>query len=124
MSTSAAEAAQEPLTFLSDLLSARSLGQVDLATKSAQALPACCAQDKDRYLAGVKKRKLWFVLDRFGQVAVLDEKEQVVAMFIAFRDRFAAWLPDGTTVGSLTLSLAVATPNATSRIGHALTRHG
>lgn len=92
-----------------------------LTPGQALPLPACCMADRERYVAAVK-RDLWFVLDRFGQVAVLDESEQVLAMFIAFRDRHAAWMPDGTRFGSLTLGLGAATPGAAEKIGQALLR--
>jgi hypothetical protein len=81
--------------------------------------PGCGLQDRGRFLECVQ-RGLWFVLDRFGQVAILDQGEQVLAMFVAFRDRHAAWMPDGTRCGSLTLSLGHATPDAAEKIGRAL----
>jgi hypothetical protein len=84
-------------------------------------LPACCMADRERYIAAVR-RNLWFVLDRFGQVAVLDENEQVLVMFIAFRDRHAAWMADGTRFGSLTLSLGHETQGAAEKIGQTLLR--
>jgi hypothetical protein len=92
-----------------------------LTPGQALPLPVCCMADRERYVAAVK-RNLWFVLDRFGQVAVLDEKEQVLVMFIAFRDRHAAWMPDGTRFGSLTLSLGHATQGAAEKIGQTLLR--
>jgi hypothetical protein len=92
-----------------------------LAPGQALPLPACSMADRERYVAAVRQ-DLWFVLDRFGQVAVLDENEQVLVMFIAFRDRHAAWMPDGTRFGSLTLSLGHATQGAAEKIGQTLFR--
>ena len=41
---------------------------------------------------------------------------------IAYRDRFAAWLPDGTRFGSL--SLGPTTPGAAEKIGQTLSSFG
>ena len=64
-----------------------------------------------------RDQRLSFVLDRFGQLAILDGNEELLAMFVAFRDRWAAWMPDGTRLGNLSLSLGPATPGAAENIG-------
>ena len=76
--------------------------------------------DPRRFVAGVQGHGLIFLADRFGQVAVLDQEGQVVAMFMAFRDRGAAWLPDGTQDGSPQLLTGPPTPAAAEKIGAAL----
>jgi hypothetical protein len=101
----------------------RFFGHAPLSAANALELPKCCAQDSGRYLAGLK-RSNWYVLDRFGQIAVLDENENLIAMFAGFRDHFAAWLPDGTRFGRLTLNLGPATPDAAKKIGQTLLRAG
>jgi hypothetical protein len=83
-----------------------------------------CVEDRERFVSEVQQGRLSFVLDRFGQVAVLDQGRKLVAMFIAFRDRAAAWLPDGTRQGSPALSLGPATPDAARKIGEALLNAG
>jgi hypothetical protein len=63
---------------------------------------------------------LGFGLDRYGQVAVLDAQGRLVAMFMAFRERLAAWLPDGTRFGTTLLSNGPAGKDAREKIGQAL----
>jgi MoxR-vWA-beta-propeller ternary system domain bpX1 len=109
---------RRPLRELSGPLMSR-LTNRDLDDLSPEMLPSCAADDPERYIGG-SSRHLWVVLDRFGQVAVLDREERLVAMFIAFRDRHAAWMPDGTRLGNLTLSLGPPSPDAAQRIGQAL----
>src|SRR5260370_39887557 len=55
---------------------------------------------------------LTFALDHFGQLAVFGAGGMLVCMFLAFRDRLAAWLPDGSRCGSEALGLGPETPGA------------
>jgi len=82
--------------------------------------PACCSEDHDRYIDGSQDGRIWFVLDRYGQLTVLDKEERPIVMFVAFRDRFAVWMPDGTRFGSQMLSLGPASANAAQRIAQTL----
>ena len=78
-------------------------------------------QDPERYrMPQCRQEGLCFLPDRFGQIAVLNEEEQLIAMFVAFRDRAAAWLPDGTRWGSLTLSAGPASSDAPRKIAEVL----
>jgi len=94
--------------------------QADAAMPIREKWPACCHEDPERYIAAIKKGSLWFVLDRFGQVAILNRREHIVAMCMAFRDRFAVWAPGEVRWGSSTLQVGAVTENAAATIGQAL----
>jgi hypothetical protein len=77
--------------------------------------------DRQRFVAVTDHDHLRFMLDRFGQVAVFDRHNQsLVCVFMAFRDRLAAWLPDGSRCGSAALGLGPETPGARTRLGELL----
>ena len=50
-------------------------------------------------------------MDTFGQVAVLGPDRDLVGMFHFFRDKAAAWLPDGTRIGPLPVIGGPPTPD-------------
>jgi hypothetical protein len=108
--------AREPLAIVKQLSFGARLSVAPLESASPVQVPQICQTDPARYIAGLKQKEFWFVLDRYGQVAVLDDQEKLLAMFVAFRDRCAAWLPDGTHFGSL----GAETPSAAEKIGRAL----
>src|SRR5205807_1427060 len=60
------------------------------------------------------------VADRFGQVAIFDCTHELVCMFFAFRDRLAAWMPDGTRFGPAAITGGPPTPDALDKLGRAL----
>jgi hypothetical protein len=60
------------------------------------------------------------VVDRFGQVALFDASQELIALLFAFRRDLAIWLPDGTCLGSSTLLGRPATPGAERRIAQVL----
>ena len=60
------------------------------------------------------------LVDVFGQICVLDAKGDVAAMFFVFRNRVAAWLPDGTRHGDASIIGGPSTEGALEAIGHAL----
>ena len=64
------------------------------------------------------------MVNTFGQVALLDADERLLAMFVAFRGQVAAWMPDGTRLGPChgpsPLIDGPATPGAAERIGRVL----
>jgi hypothetical protein len=64
-----------------------------------QCMPKSVWYDMRRFSAGIIDI-LNVVVDSFGQVAVFERTGELVCMFFAFRDQFAAWLPDGTRWGS------------------------
>jgi hypothetical protein len=109
-----------------DLFNSASFQDVFRRSLIARALPGGVPQwlrtpDPKRYVA-YQTGGLEFGLDRFGQVAVLDARRQVVAMFMAFRDQIAAWLADGTRLGAAGLTTGPDTPGARERIAAALIR--
>ncbi|MBL8792504.1 MAG: hypothetical protein JNM56_01225 [Planctomycetia bacterium] len=64
-----------------------------------------------------------FVLvDQFGQVAIVNRARELLVMFFVFRDKLAAWLPDGTRYGPASVTGGPATPQALERIGQVLQR--
>jgi hypothetical protein len=64
------------------------------------------------------------VVDVFGQVALFDASDRLLAMFVAFRSQVAAWMPDGTRLGpwhgASPLIDGPPTPGADERIGRVL----
>ena len=84
--------------------------------------PACALADPERFRSGVRYHDLWYVLDRFGQVAVLDADEQVIAMFTAFRNLIGVCMPDGTRFGTVMRNLGPQTAGAAEKIGRTLVR--
>jgi hypothetical protein len=56
--------------------------------------------DPQRFSAIGFRDGAMFALDRFGQIAVFDKRLNLLCMFMAFRDRLAAWLPDGSRCGA------------------------
>lgn len=63
---------------------------------------------------------LTLVVDTFGQLILLDQKQNLVAMFFVFRDRLGGWLPDGSRFGPADLTGGPETKDARSRFGNAL----
>jgi hypothetical protein len=68
----------------------------------------------------VALRYLNAVVDRFGQVALFEKDKTLVCMVFAFRQRIAAWMPDGTCCGEPELLGRQPTLGAAERIGKAL----
>src|SRR5262249_19795705 len=60
--------------------------------------------------------------DRFGQLAVFDGYGTLVCMFIAFRNRLAGWLPDGTYFGTPMMTRSAESHDAAAKFGQALLR--
>ena len=92
------------------------------ATRSTP-LPRALDYDPRRFVACARS-ELTAVVDVFGQVALLDSNERLIAMFVAFRSQVAAWTPDGTrfgpSQGPSPLIDGPATRNAAEIIGRAL----
>lgn len=66
--------------------------------------------------------RLKVAVDSSGHCAVFDRNDSLVCLFFAFRDKFAAWMPDGTRYGSPDLLYGPPTPSADRRIAAALLR--
>jgi hypothetical protein len=76
--------------------------------------------DPGRSLATAVRDGLEFALDRYGQVPVFDSSGKLLCMFMAFRSRLAAWLPDGSRCGSEALGQGPETPGARARLAQIL----
>jgi hypothetical protein len=76
--------------------------------------------DPRRFVAAATHGRLEFTLDCYGQVAVFDLNGTLLCMFMAFRDRLAAWLPDGSRYGPAALGLGPETPDARARLAQTL----
>ena len=92
------------------------------ATRSARVPPTLQSQSH-RFVASARA-ELTAVVDVFGQVALFDGGDRLIAMFLAFRGQVAAWTPDGTrfgpSQGPSPLIDGPATRNAAEIIGKAL----
>jgi hypothetical protein len=94
------------------------LGVAAHATALKQLLPHL-GHDHRRFTAAAVSA-LVAVVDRFGQVALLNREGELVCMFFAFRHNLAAWMPDGTCSGPRALLGRSPTPGAEEKIGAAL----
>ncbi len=63
---------------------------------------------------------LRILIDRFNHVAVLGRDERLIAMFFIGDEEFAAWMPDGTCLGTSRLIGGPPTKAAAERIAAAL----
>jgi hypothetical protein len=76
--------------------------------------------DTKRFQATVTRDGRCFALDRLGQVSVFDMSGTLLCMFMAFRTRIAAWLPDGSRCGSEALGQGPETPGAREKLAMVL----
>jgi len=85
--------------------------------------PSALDYDPRRFIACARS-ELTAVVDAFGQVALFDRRDRLLAMFATFRSQVAAWMPDGTrlgpSLGPTPLIEGPVTPNAAEIIGRAL----
>jgi hypothetical protein len=82
-------------------------------------VPEFARYDKERFLA-VYKQHLLILSDRFGQLAILDQSENLTCMVFVDKDQIALWMPDGTVFGPSSMTGRPSTPNALEKIGSAL----
>jgi hypothetical protein len=75
--------------------------------------------DPHRFVGAAERNGLHFALDRQGQVAVFGEG-RLLCMFMASRERLAAWMPDGTWCGSPRLRAGAETPGAMAKLAKRL----
>jgi hypothetical protein len=83
-------------------------------------LPFIIGQHPERFVCAVELDGLLAVLDRFGQVSILDPNHNLVCMFLARRNQIGVWMPDGSRAGSALLTGGPPTPGALEKIGQAL----
>jgi hypothetical protein len=98
----------------------RNAGGVAPVSDGAAYLPDWARYDRKRFKTAADFRALTATVDAFGQVTLTDRAGNVVCMFFVFRDKLAAWLPDGTRYGPADITGGPATVGALERIGHAL----
>jgi len=99
----------------------RSFGTKPLITVAATSRSRTTALGR-RIVAECSAFGLTVLVDIFGQIAILDQSHRLICMFFVFRDQVAAWLPDGTRHGPVSIIGGPPTPNALGRIGAALMR--
>ena len=79
---------------------------------------------RTRFFASAIKSGLSIAVDRLGEVAFFGWSGDLICMFFFFRHDFAAWMPDGTRLGSISLNGIPETANAAERIGRVLLNAG
>jgi hypothetical protein len=86
-----------------------------------QGVPSWLHYDRKRFVSGATTT-VTAVLDRFGQVSILDRDQHLVCMFFVFRDHLSGWLPDGTCFGPNSAAGRPPTADDLKRFGSALAR--
>jgi hypothetical protein len=73
-----------------------------------------------RFTSGCTAYRLSILVDIFGQIVVCNARDDLVCMFLIMREKIAAWLPDGTQVGPVSMIGGPSTPLGLERVGNAL----
>ncbi len=81
-------------------------------------MPPRC--DPVRFVQIIEHGTLRILIDQYNHVAVLSPGDRLVAMFFTAGREFAAWMPDGTRLGSSRLIGGAPSPDAAARIAAAL----
>jgi hypothetical protein len=76
--------------------------------------------DNTRFSQVVEHVELEILIDQYNHIAVLDRAGALVAMFYVAGREFAAWMPDGTRLGSGRLIGGAPTHHAAERMARAL----
>lgn len=76
--------------------------------------------DVPRVVASCHGYGLAVAIDFIGQVAVLDDSSALICMFRVFRQRIAAWMPDGTRLGPESMTGAPPTPGGDAQMAQRL----
>ncbi len=87
-----------------------------IRSESRAGRPAWLVYDSYRF-THVASDRLVAACDRYGQIALFELTGPLVCMVIVFRNKVAAWLPDGTRFGSPALLGCAPTPGAAEKIG-------
>jgi hypothetical protein len=106
-------------SFLRCELAAGGLGSRGTRATAGQVPAWLRDQCGSRFTAAAVER-LTGAVDRFGEAALFRPDGGLVCMFFAFRQQIAAWMPDGTCWGPVTLLGRPASPEAAEKIGRAL----
>jgi hypothetical protein len=96
------------------------LGGVVAESRSLPAGRADLGWDPLRFVQMAEDRGLRVLIDRYNHLAVLDGRGQLICMFYLSREEVAAWMPDGTSMGSCRLIDGERMPGAAERIAAAL----
>jgi hypothetical protein len=96
--------------------------QFDHQETTPEQRPNLVDYDFERFVSGLRspENNLAIAVDAFGQIAVFEYTGKLLCMFFVFREKLAAWMPDGTCHGPTGLLGRQATPNALEKIGLAL----
>ena len=78
------------------------------------------SHDCVRFLQVVEHSGLRILLDQYNQLAVLGRDGELIGMFYVSGHEFAAWMPDGTRLGSSRLIGPEPTPGAAERMAAVL----
>lgn len=76
--------------------------------------------DRTRFVGYIEHGKLRVLVDQYNHLAVLGGDDRVVAVFCMSGQEFAAWMPDGTCLGTSRLIGGEPTKDAAARIAAAL----
>ncbi|HEY1376559.1 MAG TPA: hypothetical protein VGF55_07180 [Gemmataceae bacterium] len=86
----------------------------------ATAVPAACGYDPQRFFIAAARSPWTAVVDRWGQVLLLDRDGDLAAHLLVRRGLAAIVLPDGTRWGAPALLGGAETPGAAEKVGRAL----
>ncbi len=73
-----------------------------------------------RFQRIVEHGALRILIDQYNHLAVLGRDGGLIGMFYVAGREFAAWMPDGTRLGSSRLSGGTSSPHAAERMAHVL----
>jgi hypothetical protein len=80
--------------------------------------------DHARFVQIIEHGAVRILIDRYNHLAVLDRRDRLVAMFFVSAQDFAAWMPDGTCLGTSRLIGGEPSEDAAERIAAALRAAG
>jgi hypothetical protein len=95
--------------------------QLFCTTGTSDVVSAALHYDRPRFVRGATAA-VTAVLDRFGQLIILDEDDRLVCMFFIFRDHLSGWLPDGACFGPASASGRPPTAQDLEKFGSALSK--
>ncbi len=96
------------------------LGGVIAESRSFPRLKSDARYDQFRFQRVVEHATLRILIDQYNHLAVLDRDGELISMFYASGQEFAAWMPDGTRLGSSRLIGGELTPHAAEQLARVL----
>jgi hypothetical protein len=96
------------------------LGGVVAESRSLPPIKGGSYQDCVRFLQVVDHSGLRILIDQYNHLAVLGRDGELIGMFFVSGNEFAAWMPDGTRLGSSRLIGSEPTPDAAERFAAAM----